>query len=45
MVLLYYIPLILQTKVPLNVPLKATDPCVPLETQNWLLEKVEQAEI
>jgi hypothetical protein len=25
--------------------LKATDPCVPLETQNWLLEKVEQAEI
>lgn len=28
-----------------SVPLKATDPCVPLETQNWLLEKVEQAEI
>ncbi|CAL1150119.1 unnamed protein product [Cladocopium goreaui] len=28
-----------------DFPVEATDPCVPLETQNWLLEKVEQAEI
>eukprot|EP00435_Cladocopium_sp_Y103_P029384 s482_g7.t1 len=26
-----------------DFPVEATDPCVPLETQNWLLEKVHEA--